>query len=491
MNKVILAVWALLLPSLAFAQSRLDARLVFTSDTFSRLQTPELFEVGSEEVVKFSIYYRGKVAVGYIKPRAKSLLKYKSGLPVPALFKGRLTRVKGGNFNVAATLFDGNLTINFTNGRDVFSSTFDVSQQQIENTYFGVIHRVPSFVKVDSGFVINSTGNHSYSTQAASSQGTYEIEISAVTDEQYVTIKGGEAEAHAQILSTINTAETIYSGQLSATFSVVAQSVVPSGSFTSSDSNVLLNQFLAYENSSDSTDRDIGHLFTGRNLDGSTIGLAYLGVMCVAPTFSYGLTQMRNNESLAGLTFAHEVGHNLGASHDDATPSLMSSAIDPSHNSFSSFSLAEINAQLDDDSSCLNTSGGSGSATYSIGKASLSQGGKFKLVSNLTSGDATNCTIYIYGSTKEGKLSNDNILAEGTLIASFIGTLGSTKTTTTGMPSSLKKEKIAKFKLVVNCGDDGTSYSSIKNLTISDGGSVGLKSWLNTLQNKAFSIISK
>ncbi len=68
--------------------------------------------------------------------------------------------------------------------------------------------------------------------------------------------------------------------------------------------------------------RDLAHLFTGKEMEGSTIGLAYTGVVCNSPNFSYGLSETRYNLLLSrrtGLT-AHEIGHNFSASHCNSEP---------------------------------------------------------------------------------------------------------------------------------------------------------------------------
>lgn len=88
--------------------------------------------------------------------------------------------------------------------------------------------------------------------------------------------------------------------------------------FTSNDAGDLLDQFRSWWNSNQgSATRDLAHLFTGRELDGSTIGLAYLGVVCTSPNWAYGLSETRyslNINNRVALT-AHEIGHNFSATH--------------------------------------------------------------------------------------------------------------------------------------------------------------------------------
>ena len=84
------------------------------------------------------------------------------------------------------------------------------------------------------------------------------------------------------------------------------------------DSGDLLDAFRMWWNANQGgVHRDLTHLFTGKELDGSTIGLAYLGVVCSSPNYSYGLSETRFSSSLSsrvGLS-AHEIGHNFSASH--------------------------------------------------------------------------------------------------------------------------------------------------------------------------------
>ena len=61
-------------------------------------------------------------------------------------------------------------------------------------------------------------------------------------------------------------------------------------------------------------DGDLCHLFTGRNLNGSTIGLAFVGVVC-SNRFGFGLSQ--NVTPISDMTdlLAHEIGHNWNQNH--------------------------------------------------------------------------------------------------------------------------------------------------------------------------------
>jgi hypothetical protein len=66
--------------------------------------------------------------------------------------------------------------------------------------------------------------------------------------------------------------------------------------------------------------RDVAQLFTGRSLDGSVIGISWLGSIC-SSTYGYSLCQSKfggSNWSKRVALHAHELGHSWNATHCDA-----------------------------------------------------------------------------------------------------------------------------------------------------------------------------
>ena len=96
---------------------------------------------------------------------------------------------------------------------------------------------------------------------------------------------------------------------------IVVRTSEPDPYSTSEPSN-LLGQFRSHWNQNMSVvKRDATHLMTGKNLNGTTIGIAYLQGICNSNR--YGVSQSRFSGSVvfrAGLT-AHELGHNYAAQH--------------------------------------------------------------------------------------------------------------------------------------------------------------------------------
>lgn len=99
-----------------------------------------------------------------------------------------------------------------------------------------------------------------------------------------------------------------------------------------------------------SEERDVVVFITGTNFLGGVAGQAYVGTTCLS-SFSYAWF-----DSLFSLVAAHELGHNLNASHVD--DGVMKSAIDLSKdNYFSDESVREIVTFVDGEtsrSSCIN-----------------------------------------------------------------------------------------------------------------------------------------
>jgi hypothetical protein len=188
------------------------------------------------------------------------------------------------------------------------------------------------------------------------------VTISTDADQEWYQ-KYGE-RSNAVIASIINTAEALYNRQLGLRFRIVKQHVYADASpYVSADPGELLGTFtrnpanpvnLGMDPATLDQDVDVKHLFTGKDMTGSVIGVAFIGVVCAAPTLSYGVTQAFQEIADPGI-FAHELGHNFGAGHDASTrEGLMYPAISiPPAERFSDISLAEVSAHLEKYGSCL------------------------------------------------------------------------------------------------------------------------------------------
>lgn len=203
------------------------------------------------------------------------------------------------------------------------------------------------------------------------------VRISTDADGEYVTSLGGPSQANTQITTILNFVDGIYASEIGVTFQIVQQNTWSNSAtdpYTSTVPTTRLQEFRNHWNanfpSSGANSRSLAHLFTGVNLDGSTIGIASFGVACRSANFSYGLSQQfpLGSSDITAQTVvltAHEIGHNFGASHtNQATTEVPSDIERPCEGTimeasvgngsgFCPFSRSQIAGHASGHSSCL------------------------------------------------------------------------------------------------------------------------------------------
>jgi hypothetical protein len=145
-------------------------------------------------------------------------------------------------------------------------------------------------------------------------------EIACDADTEFYNLNGSSVtNTENDINAIINAVEAIYESDVGILYEVTTIIVRTSepDPYSTTSPNSLLSQFRNYWNSNHgSVQRDIAHLFTGKNIDSSVIGIASLSVICNKSS-GYGLSQSRyttNFNNRTALT-AHELGHNWSAGH--------------------------------------------------------------------------------------------------------------------------------------------------------------------------------
>jgi Metallo-peptidase family M12B Reprolysin-like/FG-GAP-like repeat/Reprolysin family propeptide len=194
------------------------------------------------------------------------------------------------------------------------------------------------------------------------SLGIKSIEIATDSDFEYVTALGGVAQANSEILSILNMAEGVYNTQLNLAMSVVFQHTWSTPDpFLGATAEATVRNFQGYWNLNfpvSTTPRDTAHLFSAK-ANVLAQGWAFIGVICRNPTFAYGMSGRVDWAPGKFLLTAHEIGHNLGANHVDATQGCTNSLMNVQLTistpfSFCTYSENEIATFINANGSCLS-----------------------------------------------------------------------------------------------------------------------------------------
>ncbi|MFI4853551.1 MAG: M12 family metallo-peptidase, partial [Phycisphaerales bacterium JB065] len=139
------------------------------------------------------------------------------------------------------------------------------------------------------------------------------------TDAEYYNEFGSTTLTQARMEAVINTLNVQYEDEVGITHriaQVIIRTSTASQPYTSTNSDTLLDQFKDEWNANVDSLRSHAHLFSGKNFDGSTIGLAWVGVVC-DDNFAYGISEANFSSNFSSITdlVAHELGHNWDADH--------------------------------------------------------------------------------------------------------------------------------------------------------------------------------
>ena len=162
-------------------------------------------------------------------------------------------------------------------------------------------------------------------TAAATVLATKRLDVAVLVDSELVGLDAANTDSN--VIDRLNIVDGIFSSQVGVQLRLASTTHVDSSAtgLTSTASSTLLDALKAYRSGS-STQQAAGltHLFTGRDLDGQTVGIAFINSLC-SNSFSASLSEARNSVSFDALIAAHEIGHVFGAPHDGDTAAACAS----------------------------------------------------------------------------------------------------------------------------------------------------------------------
>ncbi|MFI4855984.1 MAG: M12 family metallo-peptidase [Phycisphaerales bacterium JB065] len=145
--------------------------------------------------------------------------------------------------------------------------------------------------------------------------------------EFYQSLGSNSTAVENSITNIMNSVSTLYENQVGIAYEVtgiIVRTAEPDP-YSSTNPDVLLPAFRSewLNNVGNTIPHDIAQLFSGKNFDGSTIGLAYVGTVCTNSKYGIVETTCCGSFSCRTDLTAHEAGHNWGSGHHSGSNSTM------------------------------------------------------------------------------------------------------------------------------------------------------------------------
>lgn len=178
--------------------------------------------------------------------------------------------------------------------------------------------------------------------------------FTVVADTEFSNTHGNDSTA--VIVSRLNLVDGIYSNQAGVGIQLHELVLLNSnGNLTPTDPLDLLNAYRTFMTNGAGSSIEhpgLAHLMTGKDLNGSVVGIAFVGVLCNQNS-GFGVNQNLSSGTTSMLIIAHEMGHNFGAPHDGDPDEACSNPnifgiMNPSINGSQEFSTCSLEQMADD-----------------------------------------------------------------------------------------------------------------------------------------------
>ena len=272
-----------------------------------------------------------------------------------------------------------------------------------------------------------------------------ELEMGAIGDFEFTNSKGSDAAAATAITTRLNNVDGIFSQHVGVQINVTTIETFSAANdpFTDeADAGALLDEVSTYRSMTPAQNSNgLTHLYTGRDLSGTTVGVAWTGALC-SNFFGAGLSEGNGSSTFDSLIAAHEIGHNFGAPHDGQSGSACESEtgnflMAPRLNGSDQFSSCSVVEMLDNiaGASCISALPSTDMEIGLSGGATVLFGASAEINYDITNNgtlDATNVTADF---TLPANLTLDSVsVSVGTCIGGA-GTVSCTLGDVPGMSS--------------------------------------------------------
>ena len=181
----------------------------------------------------------------------------------------------------------------------------------------------------------------------------YEIELAVASDYKMFQKYGSVTDVENHNIGVMNNVNTNFAGQFNwdISFLVMTPQYIVSASgadpwTASTDVDDLINSFTQWGRGGGfGYSFDLGQLWSNRNFDGSTVGYAWIGVLCGNSKYHILQDYTSNANSLRVLV-AHEIGHNLSARHDAPGSGFIMAPSINNTNAWSAASKTKVNNHI-------------------------------------------------------------------------------------------------------------------------------------------------